>query len=784
MPRLPVSVQPFDADEMREFFDNIGQVALVAIHAHRDRDVKGQWFGADADAAVSWAQARNSDGYGIYFVANNLPNGWRSNAQNNKPSNEDIVSCRMVHVDIDPPRSIRQEDTSEFKASTLRTLENLRCPPTIALDTGGGLAAYWFLDDPCENKDAITEINQQARTMFNADACHDVSRVMRVPGSLNIPNRVKEAKGRKPQMARILMPFSGQLYSPEELRAFFPPAEHGKSADVERAKVALGTVEFTTCEDMGLTPFNPLRKAVERPAGSDRSANALHAACEAVRYGLDDEAIAGLLLNPANPVSGHILDQPDPMRALRRVIGRARGEEPDAQVVPQETREAVAALAQTEAAKAPVKKTAEPLQVAPDVQTKPQNPAWYGMLTPGLKMIVDTVIAGSPKPRLELALGSALSLVATAAGRRYRSPTGLLTNIYITALMPSGGGKDFPLRAPAKVLALAQLDQMIGGRIVSAMGVRSALEKYPVQFVPIDEMGKLLSAMANPRGTLKDAVSMLLELYSEAQGFAKGGMYSNTKERQTSVIHNPCLSFFGVATPSTFWEGLTSAAVSDGFLPRMILLTDNEPRTKTRHDLDLVHFSDALVSHIKQIASGAAADGHITFPLGDGSLMMPSPYKVPYGRGAKDAWVSIVDEADDCYDSKPEAVHAFYNRLAENATKLALVRAIDRCPQSPVLEVSDFEFGGMLARRSVDAFERQVGESLADNEYHAKLKRVMDVIARAGAEGVSTSEIGRVCQAIAKKEREAILEDLQEQERVTAWQVETGGRKRWMYREA
>ena len=770
-----ISAYAFDADGMAEFLGGLDQIHLVAIHCSKP-DVRGGYFGKDTARAVEWAQALNRERFGIYFTLNRVPDGFAS-----KPKKTDMVAARFVHCDIDPPL-----DGSGFAmAATLETLDNLKHPPTFVIGSGNGLQPCWALDEDCHNMEAIEAINQQVRTMFNADiACWNIDRLLRVPGTVNWPSPTKEARGRKPVMATLVREHTGECYNPEELRAFFPPAEHGKSAEVERVKVALGTVEFTTCEDMGLTPFNPLRKAVERPSGSDRSANALHAACEAVRYGLDDEAIAGLLLNPANPVSGHILDQPDPMRALRRVIGRARGEEPDAQVVPQETREAVAALAQTEAAKAPVKKTAEPLQVAPDVQTKPQNPAWYGMLTPGLKMIVDTVIAGSPKPRLELALGSALSLVATAAGRRYRSPTGLLTNIYITALMPSGGGKDFPLRAPAKVLALAQLDQMIGGRIVSAMGVRSALEKYPVQFVPIDEMGKLLSAMNNPRGTLKDAVSMLLELYSEAQGFAKGGMYSNTKERQTSVIHNPCLSFFGVATPSTFWEGLTSAAVSDGFLPRMILLTDNEPRTKTRHDLDLVHFSDALVSHIKQIASGAAADGHITFPLGDGSLMMPSPYKVPYGRGAKDAWVSIVDEADDCYDTKPEAVHAFYNRLAENATKLALVRAIDRCPQSPVLEVSDFEFGGMLARRSVDAFERQVGESLADNEYHAKLKRVMDVIARAGAEGVSTSEIGRVCQAIAKKEREAILEDLQEQERVTAWQVETGGRKRWMYREA
>lgn len=751
--------QSFDEPGMLQFLEGLDQIHLVAIHKSRP-DVHGKYFGTYAETAVEWAKAKNGTGFGIYFTVNRVPENF-----DKKPKKSDIVAARYCHVDIDPPKS----DGGFSKAATLETLDNLRCPPTFVIDSGNGLQAFWALDGDAQNLDAIEGINQQIRTMFSADACFNIDRLMRVPGAVNWPSPTKEARGRSPAIARVLSENTGQVYEPAELSASFPPAEHGRESEVARGHVSITGVEYTTCDELGLTQFNRVRVAIERPKGADRSANVLHAACECVREGYDDTRIAGLLLNPENAVSAHLLDQGDPLRACMRVIGRARGEEPDALVVPDEVRDAVIEV-----------------KAKPDIGipiTAPKTDAeWYPMLTPGLKLMVDTVMQGSPKPRLELALGAALGLVATAAGRRYQSPTGLLTNVYLTALMPSGGGKDFPLRAPGKVLALANLDQMVGGRIVSAMGIRSALENYPTMLVPIDEMGKLLSAMANPRGTLKDAVGMLLELYSEAQGFAKGGMYSNTKERATSIIHNPCLSFFGVATPSTFWESLTSSSVSDGFLPRMILLTDNEPRTPPRRDLTKTVWPDRLVAHIKAIAEGVTIEGYKTFPTGDGAVSEPKPYRIAYGDGAADAAWALVMEGEAAFDTKPEQVHPFHNRLAENATKLAMIRAIDRDPGMPVLEVSDYEFGGMLARRSVEAFERQISENMADSEYHAKLKRVQDCIARSGDAGISTAELGRKMSAIHGREREDIIIDLEGQGLVVRTKVEGAGRPKFIFR--
>lgn len=763
-----ITAHAFDHEGMSQFLSHLDQIHLVAIHKSRP-DVHGKYFGEHVESAVEWAQGKNANGFNIYWTVNRVRNGF-----DQKPKKSDIVAARYIHVDIDPPRS-NEHDFSV--AATIETLENLRCPPTFIINSGNGLQSFWALDGDCANLDSIERINLQVRGMFSADSCQNIDRLMRVPGAVNWPSLVKEARGRKPAMASVIMEHTGQVYEPEELAAFFPPAEITEAA--ERASVEVGEYELLTADDLGLTPFHPLRRALEKPKGDDRSAYGYHAACEAVREHLSDAQVAGLLLNPANPASAHFIDQEHPLRAVKRAIGRARGVEEIEET--DETPE-VPALIDFSKLVANSLAKAEKVRSVPAVAiTKGDKPEWYAGLSHGLRMYVDTVMEYAPSPRIELALAAAISCFATAAGRRYQSPTGILTNVYCTALMASGAGKDFPLRSVGQVLTHAGAIDNVGGRIVSAMGVRSALERQPTLFVPIDEMGKLIAAMNNPRGNLKDAVAMLLELYSESQSFTKGGMYANAQERQTRIIHNPCLSFFGVATPSTFWDGLTSESVSDGFLPRMVLFIDTDDEPEPRMDLSKCRWPDTLIDHVKAVRGGA--EDHTTFPMGEGAEMPPKPYTVPYSDdAAKGRWFAMKMRERDMRLGTASEKHPFYNRLAENATKIALIRAIDRNPASPMLTEDDFAWGEMLSMRSIAEFERQIGSNLSDSEYHAKVNRIRKIIENAGPGGISASEIGKRVQGVPMRERRDILEDLEDQGAISSEKVQTQGRPRFVYR--
>ena len=767
----------FDADAAKTHLSWLGgDIHLVAIHrSGLASHMRSRYFGDDIDAAVDWAIEQNKDQKGIYVTINRVPVGF-----SRKPSDADIVSCRFVQIDLDPPKT-----GGNFAfAATLETLEAIQCPPSFIIGSGGGLQCWWRIEESA-NIDAIRNINQQVRTFFAADACHDPSRLFRLAGSINYPNAAKEARGRKAAMATIISDDTGQVYEPSDLAAFFPVAEHGgNGARGERHDVAIGNVKLITCDDLHLTQFHPIRRAVERPKGVDRSADAYHAACELVRDGYDDDAIAGMLLNPDNAVSAHVLAQGNPMRAAKRAISQARGDEPDAQIVPDETREAVARLGDMSKKPGKIDTSEECVKVL-DISEPAHEPApWYPLLTPGLRAMVDTIMEYAPSPRMELALGAAITCFATAAGRRYCSPTGVMTNIYCVALMASGAGKDFPLRAVNHVLTHAGAGECAGGKIVSATGIGSALEKSPSLFVPIDEMGKLLTAMANPRGVMREVPAALLSLYSESQGSTSGGMYANTKERETKIVYHPCLTIFGVSTPATFWESLTSAAIVDGFLPRMLLLIDEADEPYPKIDLTRSIWPDSLVKHVATIREAALASGHKVFPMGDGAMTPCRPYTVPYADdSAKQAWFDMRVKEFELRKQSNTMRHAFSNRLAENATKLALIRAIDREPHAPVLTAEDYAFGELLSWRSIVTFDKQIGDNLTDSDYHAKLKRVEAAIARSGNEGTTATQIGRSCQSIPLKERQAIIEDLIDQGRVASEKLAgSGGRPKFIFR--
>lgn len=766
----------FDVDAAREMLEWLDQIHLVALHrSGSSAMMRAKFFGTDVEAALNWAIEQNREQKGVYWTINKISEGFVG-----KPSENDIKSCRFVHCDIDPPKG-SEHDFSV--AAILETLETLRCPPSFVIYSGAGIQALWRIEES-ENKAAIKKINLQIRHMFSADACQDVSRLFRLAGTCNFPNAAKEARGRKASMARIAVPDTGQIYEPHELAAFFPSVPEAQPV-AERGAVSIGEYELLTADDLALTPFHPLRRAMERPKGDDRSGYGQAAAHEAVRQGLSDAQIAGLLLNPDNAASAHFIDQEDSLRAVRRAIGRARGLDDiaEGEIVTIETLPDFSGLIANASAKASVVPVER--QEAQSAIGVPDSAEfdWYSPLRGGMKEMVDTILYAAPNPRPELALGAALSLFATAAGRRYQSPSGILTNLYCVGLMSSGAGKDFPLRSVGQVLTLAQLEDCVGGRIVSATGIRSALERNPVLFIPIDEFGKLIQAMNAKHGPLHDAISMMLELYSEAQSFAKGGMYANAQERQTVLIKNPCMGFMGVATPSTFWGSMSGQSVVDGFLPRMVLLNDSTPDSppdRTRGVRKAV-WGDRLIEAVKRVRNGA--EGHNTFTMGDGSTTPCNPYVVNFADdAANDVWWQMKQQEYEMRQTLPEAMHAFANRLAENGIKMAMVKAVSENPERPMLNEADMQWGRALSKRSIDMFLTEAARNLSDNEYHGKLKKVQSVIADAGPDGISASDLGRKTQAIKGRERDEICIDLEAQGIIQKVKIEGGGRPKIVYR--
>lgn len=719
------------------FLGSLDQIHLVSINPHTNA-VKGRDFGSNLANASEWASIENEAGANIYWTVNSV----RKNLDK-KPSKADITGARFVHVDIDPPKTGGAFD----KGLVIEALENLTTPPSFVIDSGGGLQAFWRLTASCQNLVNIEAINTQVRDLFDADACQNIDRLMRVPGSINWPDAKKKARGRKPALASVIRDDDGTVYTPEELAAAFPPAK--ERVEVQHAHVNLpALVQFKTPDDLGLSALDPVRLAISEPPGTDRSGDGVAAARLMANDGFDDQTIMGVLLNPANPVSAHYLDQRDPKRAVARTIGLVRADGPKEGVTlgPKPGHQyfnldELISNIHKRTGSAPAPDAVQPIPVSSSA------PAWMKGLTGGLRAFVDHVTETAPSPQPWLTLGAAIAMYGAVAGRRYAGPTGLRTNIYSIGIADSGGGKDHPLRSTSRLMIAAGLAKYVGGsKIASGSGLLSAVAKSPSILFPIDEIGFLIAAAADRRRSPKHVTEILdnlTEFYSMSDATFLGTEYANKEEKPREVIEQPCLCLFGVTTPSAFWSSLSSSNVMDGSLARMLIFKSPNDYPNPRFDIEPVDFPETLVEHIKAVSKGA--EGHIAFPLGEGAAQRPKPYTVPYAdTRARDRARALREEQTDML-RKHQGTHitSVIARLAENAAKVALIKSICDNPARPVLTEADIEWGYLIASESVKALMKEVKERVADSDGEAKLKRLQKLVADAGSAGIEHEELFR-----------------------------------------
>lgn len=767
-----MATHAFNADLARPFLASLEQIHLVYIHPN-GIGLHAHEFATDVEAALEGAEKANAQGFNIYWTVNIVRPGL-----NRKPSKADITHARFVHVDIDPPKTGGAFDKGAIAAA----MSDIEAPPSFIIDSGGGLQAFWRLDAPCANLAPIEAVNRQVRDYFEADACWNIDRLMRVPGSVNWPDKKKQMRGRVPALARIIAEDDGTVHDPAELAAAFPP-EKGAEGGAAQAHALNLPPEIAPVDpdSLGLSALDPLRLALQHPPGHDRSGDGIAAARLMANAGHDDAVIVGALLNPANAVSAHFLDQRDPLRAAARAVQLVRRDgpppgEPLAPPAPIMSDEAFAAFVANEKAKVrramvpATLRTEEPEWAEDDGAAPVQSagkPAWMRDLGEGaLARFVEHTCASAPSPQPWATLGAALAMFGAAAGRRYASPTGLRTNIYSVGIIDSGGGKDHPLRASARLMIAAGLANHVGSsKIASGSGLVTAITRNPSIYFPLDEVGFLLSSAADRKRApkhLTEIIDNLTEFYSLAGHTFLGTAYANDKEKPREVIEQPCLCLFGVTTPAVFWSGLSSGNVMDGSLARMLIFESDNPYPDPQHDLAPSDPPADLVAMTEAVAAGA--EGHNPFPMGNAAAIVPKPYTVPYATPVAAARARAMREEQivELRRAQGTAVTGIIARLAENAAKIALIRAVTNDPARPSITAADLDWGMLVARKSVETLLAAVKDRVADNDYEAKVKRVFRIIADAGAAGIDGKGLSRATQFVDRRQRADILAHLEE----------------------
>jgi hypothetical protein len=386
------------------------------------------------------------------------------------------------------------------------------------------------------------------------------------------------------------------------------------------------------------------------------------------------------------------------------------------------------------------------------------------MDVPGvLRLFIDHCERTAISPQPFLALAAGICMVGALAGRRYRTSTDLRTNIYAIGVADSGAGKDHARKQIRSILYASNLPHYLGGSdVASGAGLRSALQRHPSMLFQIDEFGDWLAGVLGEKASAhkKQIAAMLKELYSSAAGPWSGVEYADqsSQGKPKLDIHQPNACLYGTTTPGQFWSAVAGANLHDGLLARMLLFVSPCSYPDER-DPDLAPPSPDLIASVQAIATGAPQEGAGNL----GAMMLastaPEPLTVPETPEATAARRALrQDQLVQQRKHEGTYVTAIAGRLAENAMKLALVRAISRDPAAPVIEAEDVAWGRALAQHCVDTLLREAAQNVGDTDYERKINRALEYIRKHGP--ISAREMMRKGWRLPERERTEILRSI------------------------
>jgi hypothetical protein len=178
---------------------------------------------SNADAASTFIHLHDGT-RNIYYAVNPV-----KTAMSKKASKEDIAAIEYLLSDLDPENDEKPEAA---KARYLDRLKTFEPSPTALVDSGNGIQGLWKLVDRIVlDGDAtkIADVEARSRALMlrlgGKPGTENVDRILRLPGTTNLPTKKKIALGRV-ACPTSLIHFNAVSYP---LEAFPRGAEEKKS---------------------------------------------------------------------------------------------------------------------------------------------------------------------------------------------------------------------------------------------------------------------------------------------------------------------------------------------------------------------------------------------------------------------------------------------------------------------------------------------------------------------------------------------------------------------------
>lgn len=361
-----------------------------------------------------------------------------------------------------------------------------------------------------------------------------------------------------------------------------------------------------------------------------------------------------------------------------------------------------------------VKKTS---QLAPNAQQPPtltHTPKQPFKLPPGrLGVLTGYIYNSAQRPFYEIAVGAAIALSAGILGRSFSvSGTGL--NHYVIVLAGTGRGKEAGASGINRLLASVAMRCPQGrkhvgpGHFASGQALWKHVAENPCFVSVLGEFGLTLQSICSKKANSAELMlkKVLTDAYNKSGPYdVLSGMAYSNKEDNADAIHSPNISILGEGTPSTFFEGLTTDHIEDGFIPRFTMLVYKGIRVARNPNANMLPTKEVEDVVASMLDVGAA------------TMMNNTSHSVGVTPDALKLLDAFDIEATANINEKGASLaHCeIWNRSHVKALKLAgLLAAVDNL-SNPIINVEFAEYAIWFTRREIGMLDIEISDGELDN---------------------------------------------------------------------
>jgi Mesyanzhinovviridae DNA primase len=164
---------------------------------------------------TAWLSANNSNN--IYYTINHVKEGTTFDS---RPGKSQIDIVNFLHIDIDPASDRNATQIADI-------LKNFVPQPTIIVFSGGGCQALWRINpviiESSSDIKYVESRNRYLKVEMQGDSTTDISRIFRLPGTINYPNAKKRQRGQEEAKSEVLFFKPENIYFIDDIPSYDIP---------------------------------------------------------------------------------------------------------------------------------------------------------------------------------------------------------------------------------------------------------------------------------------------------------------------------------------------------------------------------------------------------------------------------------------------------------------------------------------------------------------------------------------------------------------------------------